>query len=165
MKSKKGTTLIEVLLYTMITGFFVTTISLFAWSAISAKDKNDSIAKVNDSTQIVIEEITKSIRNADSVIIPANQGESSDTLTLHYADGTVRTFTVTEGKVIMQHLSDSYKISSDQTTINSLNFQNISRPSTPGIIQIQLKISRTNPNNIQDFSAENEITISESLRQ
>lgn len=165
MKSKKGTTLIEVLLYTMITGFFVTTISLFAWSAISAKDKNDSIAKVNDSTQIVIEEITKSIRNADSVVTPANQGESSDALTLHYADGTVRNFTLTEGRVVMQHLGNTYTLSSGLTTISSLNFSNISRSSTPGIIQIKLKISRINPNNIQEFSAENEITVSESLRK
>jgi hypothetical protein len=164
MKLKKGTTLIEVLLYTMITGFFVTTISLFAWSAISAKDRNDSIAKVNDSTQIIIEEIAKSIRNADSVITPANQGESSNTLTLHCTDGTVRTFTVSEGSVIMQHLGNSYTISSDLTSVSLLTFSNVSRPSTPGIIQIKLRISRINPNNLKEFSAENEITISESLR-
>lgn len=165
MKNKKGTTLIEVLLYTIIAGFFVSTISIFAWNALSAKNKNDSLVNVDDSMQIIIEEISKSIRNADSIIVPANKGDISDILVLNYSDGNSKTFIFDNQEVTMQYLGNSYTISSKKTTVDNLTFTNLSKASTPGLIQVNIKMSRKNPNNLNELEAENEIIISESLRK
>ncbi|PIR27084.1 hypothetical protein COV40_02760, partial [Candidatus Berkelbacteria bacterium CG11_big_fil_rev_8_21_14_0_20_42_15] len=67
-RAKSGTTLIEVLLYSILVSFFVVLITAYASSISGGKVKNDAQAEVNDNAQIVTLEITSAIRNAKSTV-------------------------------------------------------------------------------------------------
>jgi len=161
---RKGTTLIEVLLYVVIAGYFVASISIFAWDAISTKNRSDSQIQVNDAAQIAIEEIEKSIRDANSVTTPALKGESSSGLVLVYLDGSSKTFTSESSRIKMTTATNNYFITPDNVVVDEMTFLNLSRDGSLGAVQIHLKISRKNPNNLSELSASSIINSTQSLR-
>lgn len=79
--SQKGYTLIELLLYISILGSLLTGISLYFVTATTARVKNQSIAEVDRQGTLVMDYITQTIRNANSITSPT-AGSTANGLTL-----------------------------------------------------------------------------------
>ena len=139
-------------------------ISIFAWDAISTKNRSDSQIQVNNVSQIAVEEIEKAVRNASDISSPATKGASSNSLGLSYLDGSTKTFSVVSGRIQLSTAGNNYFITPDIVVIDEMTFLNLSRTGTPGVVQIKLRVSRKNIQNLTELRANTEITTSQSLR-
>lgn len=80
-RDSAGYTLIELLLYVGIVGALLTGVTMFFGSTLDARVKNQSISEVDQQGAQIMELITQTVRNADSITTPA-AGASGSTLTL-----------------------------------------------------------------------------------
>lgn len=162
---RKGTTLIEVLLYTILVAFFIVLVTSYASNISSGKVKNDATAEVNDNVQITILEISSAIRNAKGLVTPENQGEISSVLIVTTAEDQRVTFDLAGGRLrVTENGGLPVEITSAKVEVSNLVFSNLTRAGTQGNIRVQMKISRVNPTNISEFAASSEIDSSISLR-
>jgi type II secretory pathway pseudopilin PulG len=146
---QSGYTLIELLLYVVIIGTLLTSITYFFGTAVDARVKNQTIAEVNDQGVATMDYITQTVRNASSITSPAAAGTGSS-LTLVVPTGSLNptifnlsgtTLQVKEGT------GTAVALTSDDIQVSNLTFKNLTGSGTTGIVQISFTLSRVNPNN------------------
>lgn len=120
---EKGFTLIELLLYMAIVTVLLTAVSLFLGTALSSRIKNQTIAEVDQQGSAILEQITQTIREADSVTAPAT-GASGGVLTLAMptAGANPTTFDLSGVSTVMGYNNDGGTTDTDNS-----NFINITR--------------------------------------
>jgi prepilin-type N-terminal cleavage/methylation domain-containing protein len=163
---KKGFTLIEMLLYLAILSVVVLAFSAALSLSFTSRIKANTIAEVEQQGDQTMNLITQNIRNAASITAPAaGILASSLTLTEYVAgnsptvfDQSGNTMRITEGAV------SPINITSNRVIVSGLSFQNLSRPSTPGIIQIKFTLTHINPSNRGEYTYSKTFTSSASLR-
>lgn len=143
----RGFTLIELLLYLAITPLILLSISLFLSSFFEARIKNQTVMEVENQGIHVINLITQTIRNAQAINTPL-PGSSASSLSLDVVNTALdptlfdlsgSTLRVTEG------VGSPVALTNTRVIASGLTFQNLSRPSTPGVIRVQFTLSRVNP--------------------
>lgn len=148
-----GYTLIELLLYVVVISTLLTSITYFFGITIEARAKNQTIAEVNDQGAAAMDYITQTIRNASSITTPVAAG-SGATLTLVVPTGSLSptifdlsgtTLRVKEGA------GAAIALTSTDVRMTGLTFKNLTRPSTPGHVQVSFTLSHTNPNNRNEY--------------
>ncbi len=97
-KTRPGITLIETLIYCVMLGLFLGSITIYAWDILEGKIKNDSQAEVNDNAAIAMDEISGAIKNAKNIVSPA-QGASANSLVLNMPNNSQNTFTISNGRL------------------------------------------------------------------
>lgn len=100
-KTKKAMTLIELLLYSTMLSLFIVVASVFVWDISAGKIKTDSQAEVTDNAEIAMNEISRSVRNAKSIVAPATKGVPAPSLTLAMPDEGQIIFDLTDGRLRM----------------------------------------------------------------
>lgn len=151
--SQTGYTLIELLLYVVIVGSLLTSVTYFFGTITSARVKNQSIAEVNDQGVAAMDYITRTIRNASSVSAPA-AGAGGNSLTLVVPTSVLSpTIFSLNGTVLQvkEGVAAAIPLTSGSVQITDLSFTNLTRPGTPGIVQVSLTISRNNPSNRNEY--------------
>lgn len=162
----RGFTLIELLLYVSIVGILLLGITAFFAISAEARIKNQSISEVNQQGQFVMDILSQTIRNADSITLPAIGG-SGNQLTAAVPTTSLNPTTVSLSGTTLQIKEGSaaaLPLTNTKVEVSNLVIQNLSRTSTPGIVQISLTISRTNPNNRPEYSFQKTFTTSVSVR-
>lgn len=150
----RGFTIIELLMYIAITPLIVLAISGFAFALLQSREKNQTIAEVEQQGAEVTRIITQSIRNAEAINTPPPGGTApllsldvvnvaSDPTLFDIAGSAIR---IQEGSASPALLTNARVIVSD------ISFQNISRTDTPGIIRTQFTISHINPKNRYEYA-------------
>lgn len=167
LKIQKGFTLIELLLYVGIASSILFVSTLFLQTLLESRVKNQTIAEVEQQGMQVMHIITQAIRNADAINTPAT-GNSAVSLSIHtYAatlDPTI--FDFSGGAIrIKEGSGNTIALTNSRVTASSLNFQNFSRPSTPGIIRISFILTHTNPSGRQEYNFSKTFSASAALRQ
>ena len=163
---KKGFTLVEMLLYMSILSVIVLALSSFLYLSYSSRIKATVIAEVEQQGNQTMSIITQNIRNAQSITSPAT-GASANSLTLTEYSALLSPTIInqTGNKLqITEGLNPSVDISSNRVVISGLSFQNLARPSTPGIIRIQFTLNHLNPNNLGEYTYSKTFTTTASLR-
>lgn len=127
-KTKKGLTLIEILIYSAMLCAFISLISVFVWDISSLSIKSDSQAEVTDNAVIATNEIGRSIRNAKAVVSPA-PGNSAQSLVLSMPNGGQITFDLDQGRLRMQN-STSERINLDIVLVIDVSGSMIGAPLT-----------------------------------
>ena len=162
---RRGTTLIEVLLYSLLVSGLLFVVSYFAMDAIGNKSKNDAGAEVNDNAQIITEQITSTIRNAREIQFPANMGQSDSALIITSGDGHQKNYNLADGQL---QVSDNggvpIALTSANIVVSNLIFTNLTMPSTKGNIRIQMDMAFRNPSGAVEFTASIKIDTSATLR-
>ncbi len=153
--TSNGYTLIELLLYVAIVGSLLTAISFYFSLALEARVKNQTISEVDQQGTFLMDTITQTIRNATSITTPAAAG-SGTTLTLVVPTGGLSptTFNLSGDTLqITESGGAAVALSNGNIQISSLTFKNLTRASTPGVVQISFIVSRTNPlsRNMYDY--------------
>ena len=157
---QKGFTLIELLMYVVIVSTLLTSITFFFGITIEARVKNQSIAEVNDQGIAAMDYITQTIRNATSITTPAATGTGSS-LTLVVPTGSLSptifdlngtTLRVKEGS------ATAIALTSNDVQVTNLTFKNLTRSGTPGNVQVSFTLSRTNPNNRNEYDYQKTFT-------
>lgn len=149
----KGFTLLELLLYIGMVAFIVLAIISFVFMLLQSRTKNQTVAEVEQQGMQVVQLITQTIRNAESINSPA-QSSSDTSLSLDvvnagddptifdFSEGTIK---ITEGAGSAVSLINSRVVASD------LTFENLSRSNTPGTIRLQFTLTHINPENKNEY--------------
>lgn len=166
-KHQSGFTLIELLLYVTIVGSLLIVVSLFFAMTVDARLKHQSITEVDQQGTLIMEEITRTIRLADTVAAPSF-GATTQSLELTMPTPTVNPtrFELNSGTLqIREGTANPIPLSNDKVVISNLNFRNLSREGTPGLLQISFTLARVNPSDRTTFSYEKTFTTSIAVRQ
>jgi type II secretory pathway pseudopilin PulG len=161
-----GYTLVELLLYVVVVSSLLGAVSFFFSVAVDARIKAETITEVDDQGNALMDDMTRTIRNASSVNSPAAGSNASSVSlvvptpllspTVYSLVGT--TLKVTEGAAAAVSLTNS------NVDVSGLNFNNLTRSGTPGIIQINFTVSRVNPGNRNVFEYQKTFTSSAELK-
>jgi len=159
-------TLIEILLYLGLATFIMLAVVAFLALALTSQVKNHTASEVEQQGQMVTQNITQAIRNANLVNSPG-QGSSAATISLNMLDGAKNPtiFDLAGGKIRVKEGSGSeVELTNNQVTASSLNFQNLSRDSTPGVVRITFTLSYVNPENRNEYDCAKTFRATASLR-
>ncbi len=164
---RKGFTLIELLLYVSIASILLLATSAFLFALLESRTKNQTIAEVDQQGIHVIQLITQAARNAETITAPT-VGTSASSLTLDVitaaSDPTV--IDLSSGVIrITEGAGSAVELTNSRVTASGLTFQNLSRASTPGTIQIQFTLTYVNPSGRNEYDFTKTFISSATLRQ
>jgi len=153
-KYQKSFTLIELLLYVSIIGTVIFSVVGFLFLLMQSRVKNQTIAEVEQQGLQVMQLVTQTARNAETITAPA-PGASASSLTLDVAtvadDPTI--FDLASGAIRIQEGADSaVALVNSRVIASALSFQNLSRASTPGTVRIQFTLTHVNPAGRNEYS-------------
>ncbi|HCB22967.1 TPA: hypothetical protein DEP06_04085 [Candidatus Daviesbacteria bacterium] len=143
---QKGFTLIELLLYIAIASIIVFTTASLLRFTLESRVKNQTIAEVEQEGIQVMQLITQTIRNATAISSPtigaSGASLSVDTTVFDLSGGAIR---------IKEGAGAAVNLTSSKITVSSLNFQNLSRVSTPNIARVSFTVTYTNSSGRNEY--------------
>lgn len=162
----KGFTLLEVILYIGLLSIILTAIVSFSSMFVESRIKSQAIAEVEQQGLQTMQLITQTIRNAENITSPTT-GSSAASLTLDVVtagdDPTI--FDLSGNAIrIKEGVGPNVNLTSARITASNLNFQNLSRASTPGIIRVSFTLTHVNPNGRNEYNYSKTFYASASLR-
>jgi type II secretory pathway pseudopilin PulG len=168
MKLKNdGYTLVELLLYIAIIGILLGALSAFFGTVVTSRAKNQTIAEVNQQGEFALQTIARTVRNADSITLPATAGTGSTlTLAVTPAASSPTIFTLTSGAVTMQEgVAAAIPLTGGKVTVTAFTVKNLSRASTPGVVQISITMNRVNAQGTNEYDYPRTFTTTAAVRQ
>lgn len=165
---EKGFTLIELILYVGIAAVVLLGVSIFTLEMLQTREKQRTIAEVEEAGLAAMSTITQTIRNAEAITAPG-QGSSASSLTVDVVaagdDPTI--FDLNSGAVRSKKgAASAVELTpAGVVTASGLTFKNLSRNNTEGTIQIEFTLTRVNPQNRNEFDYTKTFQGSASLRQ
>ncbi len=139
---QKGFTLIELLLYMGLSAMVLFVTSMFLITLLEARVKNQTIATVNQEGNQAMSIITQTLRNATAINSPTI-GTDSAVLSVNtpITGNNPTVFDLSNGAIRMtEGINPSVNLTSNLVIITNLNFRNLSRPSTPGNVDITFNV-------------------------
>jgi type II secretory pathway pseudopilin PulG len=166
-KSKKGFTVLELILYVGISGIMLFIVSLFLATVLESRVKNQTVSEVNQAALVVTQIITQIIRNAVDINFPlAGTNATSASIgvfetnqnptIIDEASGTIR---ITEGE------NPPVPLINSRVLVSNLLFQNLSRPNASSVIRIQFTLTHINPEGRNEYDYAETFYSSAGLRQ
>ncbi|PJE77100.1 hypothetical protein COV05_00625 [Candidatus Uhrbacteria bacterium CG10_big_fil_rev_8_21_14_0_10_48_16] len=164
--SKKGFTLIELVLYVGIASGILLVSTLFLQTLLESRVKNQTIAEVEQQGLQVMHLIAQTVRNAENITSPTIGG-SAGSLTLDVVnivdDPTV--FYVSGDSIQMtEGAGSTIALTNSHVAASALTFQNLSRPDTPGIVRVSFILTHVNSSGRQEYEFSKTFYASASLR-
>jgi type II secretory pathway pseudopilin PulG len=153
-KNKQGFTLIELLLYFAIASGILMVTSLFLSVLLQSRIKGQVIMEVEQQGWQVMEQINQTIRNSTAVNTPAI-GATSNFLNLSVTTPakSPTVFNQTGNALqIVEGASLGVKLTNDRVVISNLQFNNLARTGTNGLVRVQFTITHLNPNNRYEYN-------------
>ena len=163
--NRRGTSLIELLIYIAIMGIMTAAVTSFVVSNKKVGDHDEAINEVVFQGNTIEEIISQSVRNAISITSPALQASGALlSLAVDTPDNT-QVFALSSGKVTIKRGSAAVvNLNSDKVVISSLTFKNLGNASTNGSINFQFTATYLNPRNRSELNYSQTFFGSASLR-
>jgi prepilin-type N-terminal cleavage/methylation domain-containing protein len=163
---KKGFTLIEMLLYISILSIIVLALSSFMFMTYSSRIKSTVISEVEQQGSQTMNIIAQNIRNASGITGPiAATSATSLTLTEYIGSLSPTVIAQSGNKIqITEGTNPAIDLTSNRVIVSNLSFSNLSRPNTPGVIQVKFNLTHINPDNRGEYSYSKDFTTTASLR-
>jgi len=120
---------------------------------INNKTKLETVQNINQNARHIIEKITNSVHNAQSIISPA-LGQEATSLALSFTDNEKNPtiFSTSSGILkIKEGSSPAVPLNADELA-SVISFTNVSYPDTPGSVRIVLTISSVNLSGQQSYT-------------
>lgn len=151
---QKSFSLIEILLYISMVSIIILAISTLLAMILNARIKTETMLEVESQGQFLVETITKSINEAQSVNLPA-AATTGDSLSLATNDvnTTPTVYALSSGALtIAEGALPNEKLTNSKITVSNLNFTNTQNAgSTSGAIQVNFTISFNNTSNRNEY--------------
>lgn len=165
--TKRGFTLVELLLYVLISAMIIFSVAGFLFLTLTTKEKSKTILEVENQGDQIMQIVTQVIRNSEGINSPA-QGVSASSASLDVVnaadDPTV--FDVSGGIFrITEGVGSAVGLNNSNVTVSGLSFYNLSRTGTYGVIRVQFTVSRVNPEGRNEYDYSKTFYGSASLRQ
>ena len=166
LPAQAGYTLIELLLYVAIVGVLLSAVTAFFGSTVDARVKNQTINEVNTQGIFALDYLTQTIRNATSITTPiAGASDVQLTLVVHTASLSPTVFSLSSGQLqVKEGANAAVALTGSPVQVTALSVKNLTRSGTTGVVQVTLTVSRTNPNNRNEYDYQRTFTASAALR-
>lgn len=165
--SNRGFTLIELLLYVAISSVMLLVFSFFLYTLLNSRVKNQTIAEVEQQGLQVMQLINQTLRNGATINSPTI-GNSAASLSVdtYTIPNNPTVFDLSSGVIrITEGVGSPIDLTNSRVTASSLNFQNLSRASTPGTIRTSFVLTYTNTSGRNEYSFTKTFYGNASLRQ
>jgi type II secretory pathway pseudopilin PulG len=163
----KGFSLLETLLYIGLLSLIIVSIGSFYSLVIRERAKNNTIAEVEQQGQFIMDTITQSIRNAESVSLPVPQS-SADSINLSMQDinKDPTVFSLSSQNIIVQEgIGSLVNLNGDRVEALEIIFTNMTLPGSPGSIKVSFVLKYKNPGSRYEFDYTKTFSSSASLRE
>ncbi len=153
-RKNPGSTLVEFLLYIAIAGFILLGTSMLLSLFLQSRTKNQTVAEVSQQGIQIIQNITQTIRNAQSINSPG-PGASDTTLSVNSinAINNPTIFDLSGNQLRSTKGSGAtIALTSSRIEVSNLLFQNVARLNAPDIIRIQFTLTYQNPSGRNEYS-------------
>jgi len=141
-EKQKGFTLIELILYLSLSAVVILVTSMFLITLLEARVKNQTIATVNQEGNQAMSIITQTLRNAVVINSPAIGTDSAVlSVDMELAPNNPTVFDLSDGVIRMTEGSNPpVALTSNLVIISNLKFRNLSRPGTPGNVDVTFNV-------------------------
>ncbi len=166
-QAPSGYTLIELLLYISIVGVLLTTATIFFGTVADARIKNQTISEVNQQGVAVLELIAQTVRNANTITAPS-AGTTANSLTVTVPNASLSPTIINLNGTTLQikeGAASAVPLTNSKVQVSTLQFKNLSRSGTPGVVQISFVVSRLNPANRNEYAYQKTFTATAALRK
>lgn len=150
---KKGFTLIELLIYIAILSSFLLTVVLFMHQLLGSRVKHQVISEVEQQGLLIVQMIGQTIRNAEAITSPTPTNNAAS-ITIDVVDiGKDPTiFDLSGDKIIINEAGGgAIELNTDKVLASGLDFYNVSKADTPGIIKFQFTLTYDNPAGTKEY--------------
>lgn len=144
------------LLYVAVSSVLLVTVSTFLILFQETRVKNQTIAEVEQQGQFVMETITQTIRNAESITSPG-AGTSDTALELNVLDvaDDPTTFDLSGDVLrITEGTGSAIDLTNALVSVSGLTFENLSRTGANDTVRIEFTISRDSNNTTAPYTYE-----------
>jgi len=142
---KKGTTLIEILLYFTIFSIFMLAVMSFSIQIINLSNISKITEELQENREFISEKLSESIREADSVNTEDSNLDNDNgtlSLTMRTAEESPTIFYLSESNIYMEEgLSGPIQLNTNNIKVDILNFHRVTAEKTPDQIITQIQIS------------------------
>jgi prepilin-type N-terminal cleavage/methylation domain-containing protein len=170
LNSKKGFTLIEILIYIAVLAIIVLAALAFLTWTTNSNTKTKAMREVSDNARRAMEIMIHEIKEAKSIYTPTSSSTQLSLETIHYLPtGETSTYidfylcgAASTTLCLKKESQASLAITSNRVEVNNLEFILVST-TTPSV-QISLGINYKNPENRPELQASINVTSTASLR-
>jgi Tfp pilus assembly protein PilW len=165
-KNYSGFTLVEVLLYLAVAILILATATIFFFTILQSRVKNQTVAEVEAQGSALLHTITQTIRNSSGINSPS-QGGSGSSLSIVSSDPAKdpTVFDVQSGVArITEGVSSAVALTNSRVSLSGLTFQNLSRTGTAGTVRVQFTLTHTNSSGRNEYNYTKTFYASGSLR-
>ncbi len=163
----RGFTLIEVLLYVVITTIVLVSVSAFLSLLMAARAKDQAINEIEGQGLAAMQTIEQDTRNALSINSPAT-GTNASMLSLAVAAGASdpTIFGVQNGVLgIKEGVAATTTLTNSRVMVSNFTVQNLSSANGTGTVRIRLTLSSASPSSRYEFTYSKTFTGSATVRQ
>jgi len=164
--SKRGFTMIELILYVALASVLLMATSAFLGVVLESRVKNQTISEVETQGMQTMHTILQTIRNAEAITSPT-QGANATSLTLNVvnASNDPTIFDVSSGALrIKEGVGATISLTNSRVTASDVTFTNLSRTDTPGIVRVEFTLSLVNNSGRNEYDYSKTFISSASLR-
>lgn len=138
----RGFSLIETLLYVALAAGILFVVASFIISVLEVRVKTETIATVDQEGNHAVAIMTQTIRNAVAINTPATSTEGSVlSLNTGVAGNDPTVFQLAGGVITMTEGANSaVPLTSNLVVVSNLMFHNLSKPNTPGNVDISFTV-------------------------
>lgn len=141
LKSQKGVTLVELLLYMGLLAILLVIMTNLFVSIVELKLESDSTSAIEQDGRFIMSRIIYDINNADSITTPASPGASGGTLVLVNGSETL-TYSLSGSNLqLNSSINGSANLNSSEATISGLSFQRLGPSGGRNSIKINFTVT------------------------
>ncbi len=154
--TKRGFTLIELVVYFGIFSLLLIMLTNIFGASIATQLESESLSSVEQDSRYLLLKFSKDISEASSIVIPASPGNSASTLRI-VVNGTNYDYALTNGNLILTNNSGANNLNNFNTTISNFSaarYGNINGKNTVTIsFAITSKIRQSSGSETKTFTA------------
>lgn len=139
MKSK-GTTIVELLIYLGLSTVLLLLLSQFFVSILDESMETQSYSAVQNDGRYIMARLKYEINNADTVTLPVNIGDSSDSLEISVG-GVTTSYYANDGKFYYYNGTSEVLMSSLDSVISNVSFTKRGNVSGKNVIEMVYTVS------------------------
>ncbi len=145
LQPSRGFTLIETLIYVVIFSMVVGTLIAFALSMNSSRLRAQVMLEVNGQGTSMVRTITQAVRNSTGINAPTAGNTTSSLALATGVSGTNPTVFSVAGETlyVTEGTGSPIALTNNKVKVTNLVFTNLSRASTPGVVQARFTLSNT----------------------
>jgi hypothetical protein len=131
MTTRRGSTVIEVMLYVALLALITGTLMTFLLNVLGREAKVVTIMEVNQNARFALEKMDATVRNSKDATVPTDGGGTAASLSLTMADAAVSptVFAVANGVLTMkQGTNAAVPLTSASVKVSNLTFTNLVDP-------------------------------------